>query len=64
MVDSRHLLEALISEGFVAVEDPVDSDFILVNTCGFIKDAKEESIEEILKLVRYKRRGSKKSRQL
>jgi ribosomal protein S12 methylthiotransferase len=42
MVDSRHLLEALISEGFVAVEDPVDSDIILVNTCGFIKDAKEE----------------------
>ena len=64
MVDSRHLLEAFISEGFVAVEDPVKSDIILVNTCGFIRDAKEESIEEILKLVRYKRRGSKKSRQL
>ena len=37
---------------------------ILINTCGFIKDAKEESIEEILKLVGYKRRGSKQSRQL
>lgn len=64
MVDSRHLLEAFIYEGFVTVEDPVDSDIILVNTCGFIKEAKEESIEEILRLVRYKRRGSKKSRQL
>ena len=64
MVDSRHLLEAFMSEGFVAVEDPVKSDIILVNTCGFIKDAKEESIGEILKLVEYKTSGGKRARQL
>ncbi|MGO9379714.1 MAG: 30S ribosomal protein S12 methylthiotransferase RimO [Dissulfurispiraceae bacterium] len=64
MVDSRHLLESFMAEGVASVEDPQDSDIILVNTCGFIKDAKEESIGEILKLVRYKSRSSNKSRQL
>jgi ribosomal protein S12 methylthiotransferase len=64
VVDSRHLLDAFIAEGFVPVENPADSDIILVNTCGFIKDAKEESIGEILKLVGYKRRGGRKSRRV
>ncbi len=52
--DSGHLHEAFISEGFTSVEDPGDADILLVNTCGFIKDAKEESIEEILELARIK----------
>lgn len=64
MVDSKHLIEAFVLEGFIPVEDPEDSDIILINTCGFIKDAKEESIGEILKLVPYKSRGSRKARQL
>lgn len=64
MVDSRHLLEAFMSEGFDSVEDPADSDIILVNTCGFIKDAKEESIGEILKLVEFKKQGGRKTRRL
>jgi ribosomal protein S12 methylthiotransferase len=42
------------------VDDPNNADIILVNTCGFIRDAKEESIEEILKLAKIKRgQGSK-----
>jgi ribosomal protein S12 methylthiotransferase len=60
MVDSRHLTEAFSAEGFETVEDPEKADFILVNTCGFIQDAKEESIGEILKLVDYK--SAKKSK--
>jgi len=59
VVDSTHLTKSLISEGFVVVDNGKDADIFLVNTCGFIKDAKEESIEEILNLVETKK-GSKK----
>ncbi len=55
VVDSDHLARALISEGFVIVEDSVDAHILIVNTCGFIRDAKEESIEEILRLVEIKK---------
>ncbi|HMK56536.1 MAG TPA: radical SAM protein, partial [Dissulfurispiraceae bacterium] len=61
MVDSHHLAEAFASEGFVPVDDPSDADIILINTCGFIRDAKQESIDEILKLVQVKR-DDRKSR--
>ncbi len=56
MVDSRHLMESFVSEGFVSTESPEEADIILVNTCGFIRDAKEESISEILKLAEFKKR--------
>ncbi|MEW6740976.1 MAG: 30S ribosomal protein S12 methylthiotransferase RimO [Nitrospirota bacterium] len=55
VVDSGHLARRFVSEGFVHVDDPNNADIILVNTCGFIRDAKEESIEEILKLAKIKR---------
>ncbi|WP_333653088.1 30S ribosomal protein S12 methylthiotransferase RimO [Dissulfurispira sp.] len=55
VVDSGHLARRFESEGFVHVDDPNNADIILVNTCGFIRDAKEESIEEILKLAKIKR---------
>ena len=63
MVDSRHLLGSFALEGFISVDAPEDADIILVNTCGFIKDAKEESISEILGLAKLKsssRRDAKK----
>lgn len=53
-VDSGHLSRAFAAEGFVAVENADDADIMLVNTCGFIKDAKEESIEEVLRLAQLK----------
>jgi ribosomal protein S12 methylthiotransferase len=58
-VDSEHLEKAFASEGFIPAANPEDADIVLVNTCGFIKDAKEESIEEILKLSRLKEEGKK-----
>jgi ribosomal protein S12 methylthiotransferase len=51
MVDSRHLLDNFLSEGFKHKEEPYDADIVLINTCGFIKDATEESISEILSLA-------------
>jgi ribosomal protein S12 methylthiotransferase len=64
MVDSRHLMESFISEGFASSDNPEEADIILVNTCGFIKDAKEESISEILKLAELKERRGRRPRKL
>ncbi len=54
VADSRHLEESFADEGLVRVADPRDADVLLVNTCGFIKEAKEESVEEILRLAQVK----------
>jgi len=53
-VDSGHLAGAFTAEGFVNVDNADDADILLVNTCGFIQDAKEESIEEVLRLAQMK----------
>lgn len=53
-VDSEHLKKCLLSEGFIFTESPDDAHVLIVNTCGFIKEAKEESIEEILSLAKIK----------
>ncbi len=42
------------NEGFIHVDDPADAEIIVVNTCGFIESAKEESIETIVELGQYK----------
>lgn len=57
-VDSSHLIKAFVTQGFEHIDDIDDADIILINTCGFIKDAKEESIEEVLRLATGK--GDKK----
>lgn len=43
--------------GFELVQDPAEAEVIVVNTCGFIGPAKEESIEAILEMSAFKRRG-------
>lgn len=58
-VDSDKLAAAMAESGFVFVQDEADADFLLINTCGFITSAKEESINEILRLSAEKK-GSKK----
>ena len=57
MVDSRHLMGNCIMKELAHVDDPAAADVILVNTCGFIKDATRESISEILKLSKLKGEG-------
>ncbi len=55
-VDTEHLLAQLPPEEFEIVGDgPVDC--LLVNTCGFIGDAKEESVNAVLEAVAAKSRG-------
>jgi len=59
LVDSDALLTAFGKEGFIRTTGIEEADFVLVNTCGFIKEAKQESIEEILKLTRSGKKGRK-----
>ncbi|MFP4456511.1 MAG: 30S ribosomal protein S12 methylthiotransferase RimO [Clostridia bacterium] len=47
-VDADVMRGLLMKEGFIEIKDPELADFIIVNTCGFIKPAKEESIDAIL----------------
>ncbi len=54
LVDSEVMLHRLEHDGYEVVEDPVDADLLLVNTCGFIAAAVEEAIDEILRLTEYK----------
>ncbi|GAB4387595.1 MAG: 30S ribosomal protein S12 methylthiotransferase RimO [Thermodesulfovibrionales bacterium] len=58
-VDSENLLAGLLARGATWTEDPEEADIMLVNTCGFIEDAKRESIEEILRLSTLKDGGRK-----
>ncbi len=60
-VDGDYISARLIAEGHEPVEDPEEADSIIVNTCGFIQSAKEESIEEILRLGQLKKDGHLKT---
>lgn len=59
LIDSERLLGRLAKAGIKAYHNPskIGSEVVVVNTCGFIGDAKEESIEMILDLVGAKERG-------
>jgi ribosomal protein S12 methylthiotransferase len=56
-VDSERLLARLASGGARVTSDAFDADVIVINTCGFIDVAKEESIDAILDAVRLKQEG-------
>ncbi len=61
LVDSEHFLGILINKrGFQFTENLEDADVIIVNTCGFIGDAKQESIDTILEVAQYKEQNLKK----
>lgn len=57
-VDTEIMLGVSDSSGLEVVEDPAAADVIVVNTCGFIGPAKEESVDTILEMARYKDEGS------
>jgi ribosomal protein S12 methylthiotransferase len=52
------LLGGLTAQGFRLVDDPAQAEVVIVNTCGFIREAVEESIEEILEAARFKEQGA------
>lgn len=60
-VDADYIAARLIEAGHTYVADPDLADSVIVNTCGFIGDAKEESIDAILELAALKNRGRLKT---
>lgn len=60
LVDSELMLGKLRECGFNTAADPEDADVIIVNTCAFIEEAREEAINTILELAEYKKQGRKK----
>ena len=61
LVDSEVMLGILASRGHRMVDGERDADVIVVNTCCFIHDAKEESIQTILEMADYKKEGMLKA---
>ncbi|MDO4273363.1 MAG: 30S ribosomal protein S12 methylthiotransferase RimO [Eubacteriales bacterium] len=58
LVDSEEMLGLLTRNGHEIVDDETQAEAIVVNTCCFINDAKEESVQTILEMAEYKKAGS------
>lgn len=61
LVDSEEMLGLLGSRGYTFTDDETEADVIVINTCCFINDAKEESVQTILEMAEYKKAGSCKA---
>lgn len=60
-IDSELIKGILKAESFIETEELLEADVIIINTCGFIEDAKRESIENILELSNLKEEGNCKA---
>ena len=63
LVDSEHLIRQFQANGYSVAHNPsrVDGEIVVVNTCGFIRDAQEESIDMIWSLAEHKKRVKSRS---
>ena len=61
LVDTEVMLGLLASRGYEMTDDETRADIIVINTCCFIHDAKEESIQNILEMAEYKKSGRAKA---
>ncbi|MGB4660288.1 MAG: 30S ribosomal protein S12 methylthiotransferase RimO [Mobilitalea sp.] len=57
LVDTEHMLGILNESGYQITSDEQEADIIIINTCCFIHDAKEESVNTILEMAEYKKSG-------
>ncbi len=59
LMDSEHLIRQFLANGYTVHHnaDDVDGEIVVINTCGFIADAQQESINMILEIVESKKRG-------
>ena len=60
LVDSEVMLGTLKANGYEITDDPISASVIVINTCGFIHEAKEESVNTILEYARLKKKNLKK----
>ncbi|MDI6798090.1 MAG: 30S ribosomal protein S12 methylthiotransferase RimO [Desulfatibacillaceae bacterium] len=58
-VESEQILARLANAGYAVVDDPARADLLVVNTCGFVRDAVDESIDAVLELAASKAKGAK-----
>ncbi len=58
-VDSDKLVGTLLADGMVATDDAADADLVVVNTCAFIEEARQESIDTVLALDDLRRPGAR-----
>lgn len=61
LVDSEVMLKLLEKKGYQFTDDETEADIIIINTCCFIGDAKEESVNTILEMAEYRKSGSCKA---
>ncbi len=61
LVDSEEMLGMLTRKGYSFTDDETEAEVIVINTCCFINDAKEESVQTILEMAEYKKSGSCKA---
>ena len=61
LVDSEVMLGLLAEKGYQKKDDEKEAEVIVINTCCFIHDAKEESIQTILEMAEYKKEGTLKA---
>ena len=54
LVDAEQMMEILKDKGYILTENEEEADAIVINSCCFIGDAKEESIETVLEMSRLK----------
>ena len=57
-VDSEIMLGTLVTDGFALTADPQKAEVVIINTCGFIEEAKQESIDTIIAHGKLKQSGS------
>lgn len=60
LVDSEEIMGMLQANGHQIISNPTQADVIIINTCGFIESAKEESISTIFEMAKYKEKNLKK----
>lgn len=61
LTDSEEMLGMLVENGYEITNDETEAEVIVINTCAFIHDAKEESVNTILEMARYREEGTCKA---
>ncbi|MBR4753663.1 MAG: 30S ribosomal protein S12 methylthiotransferase RimO, partial [Lachnospiraceae bacterium] len=57
LADTEHMMGIMAADGYSFTQDEEEADVILINTCCFINDAKEESVNAILEMAEYRKEG-------
>ena len=61
LADSEEMLGMLVENGYEITNEESEAEVIVINTCAFIHDAKEESVNSILEMAQYKENGKLKA---